>query len=61
MGDKRLVNRTVVIGTVILCVALLIGLVGAVITYNSMLNAKDSVIASKDLQIADKNSQISDT
>jgi peptidoglycan hydrolase CwlO-like protein len=60
MGDKRLVNRTVVIGTVILCVALLIGLVGAVITYNSMLATKDSIIASKDLQIADENSQISD-
>jgi peptidoglycan hydrolase CwlO-like protein len=60
MGDKKLVNRTVVIGTAILCVALLISLVGAVITYNSMLDAKDSIIASKDLQIADENAQTSD-
>lgn len=60
MGEKKRVNRTVVIGTAILCVALLIGLVGVAIIYNSMLGAKDSVIASKDLQIANKNSQVGD-
>jgi predicted nucleic acid-binding Zn-ribbon protein len=60
MGEKKLVNKTVVVGTTILCVVLLFCFVGAVITYNSMLADKDSVIANKDLQIADKTSQINE-
>lgn len=59
MGEKNL-NRTVVIGTTVLCVVLLSCLVGAVIAYNSMLADKDSRIENKDLKIADKTSQIND-
>jgi peptidoglycan hydrolase CwlO-like protein len=60
MGEKKIVKRTVVIGTTMLCVVLLFCLFGAVIAYNSMLADKNSAIANKDLQIADKTSQIND-
>jgi septal ring factor EnvC (AmiA/AmiB activator) len=60
LSEKKVVSRSIATGTALLCVVLLISLVGAVITYSSILDAKDDLIASKDMQIADETSQTSD-
>ena len=52
-------RRTVAIGLGIACVILLVGLVGVILFYSSMINDKNSTINDKDSQISDLNQQVS--
>ena len=59
MSEKKVVSRTIAIALGIICLILVVGLVGAVVNYTSILNEKNSTIATKDSQITSLNSQIS--
>ena len=54
-----MVSRKITAGISILCIVLLVGFVGAVINYNSLLNVKDAVISEKNLMIGNQTSQVS--
>jgi len=56
---KKVVGRTAAIALGITCIILVVGLVGAVANYTSIISGKDSTIASKDSQIGSLNSQVS--
>jgi predicted nucleic acid-binding Zn-ribbon protein len=60
MNNKKGANKALTKAVTIICVALIISLVGTVITYTSILNAKDSIITHKNLQLAEQTSQTSD-
>jgi cell division protein FtsL len=60
MGERKVVNRNIVIAVAVLCVVLAISLVGAVANYSSILNGKDSQINDLNSAINNKDSQISD-
>ena len=60
MGERKVVNRNIVIAIAVLCVVLAISLVGAVANYSSILNGKDSQINDLNSAINNKDSQISD-
>ena len=59
MTEKKMVSRKITAGISILCIVLLVGFVGAVINYNSLLNVKDAVISEKNLMIGNQTSQVS--
>jgi len=58
MSKKKVVNRNVVIASVIMCIVLAAGLTGAIANYTSIISGKDSIIASKDFEISDLQNQI---
>jgi predicted PurR-regulated permease PerM len=57
--EKKVVSRNVVIALGIIVIILLVGLVGAIAYYTSIISGKDSTIADKDNTISSLNSQIS--
>jgi len=59
VSEKKVVRRSVAIALGIGCIVLLVGLVGAVLIYTSMINEDNSTISSLNFQITDKDSQIS--
>lgn len=59
MSEKRVVRRSLAVGLGMICVILIVGVVGAVVAYSSIVSGKDNAIASKDSQIASLNSQLS--
>jgi len=59
MSEKKVVGRNVAIALGVITIILLIGLVGAVANYTSIINGKDNTIATKNSQITDKDSTIS--
>jgi len=58
MGERKLVNRNIVIALAVVCLVLVIGLAFAVTNYTSILSSKDSQIATQNSQIANLQSQI---
>lgn len=58
MSEKKVVSRNVAITLGIICTILIVGLVGAIASYTSIISGKDDTIASKDSQISSLNSQI---
>jgi predicted PurR-regulated permease PerM len=64
-SEKKVVSRTIAIGLGIVCIILLVGLVGAILVYSSMINEKDNKISvlnqqltNKDIDIHSLNSQV---
>jgi len=58
MSEKRVVSRKVAIALGIICVLLIVGFVGAVANYSSIISEKDLQIASLNSQIAVKDAEI---
>jgi len=52
------VSRTVAIGLGIACIILLVGLVGAILVYSSMMNDKDNEISDLSQQVTSLSSQV---
>ena len=52
MSEKKVVSRNFAIVLGIIAIILLVGLVGAIANYTSIINAKDNTIADKDSQIS---------
>jgi uncharacterized coiled-coil protein SlyX len=59
MSEKRVVGRNVAIALGIICIVLVVGLIGAVTNYTSIMRTKDDTIASLNSQITDKDNTIS--
>jgi len=59
MSERKVVRRSVAVALGITCIFLVVGVVGAVAVYNSMLNDRNDTIASKDSQLTSLNSQLS--
>ncbi|MCZ2808331.1 MAG: hypothetical protein O2V44_03145 [Candidatus Bathyarchaeota archaeon] len=59
-SEKRVVRRTVAIGLGIVCIMLLVGLVGVILVYSSMIDSKDDAISDLNQQITSLNSQVAD-
>jgi cell division protein FtsL len=59
VAEKKVVGRTVAIALGIICIILVVGLVGAIANYTSIINGKDDTITTKNSQIADKDNTIS--
>ncbi len=57
MGERKVVNRKVALGTGLLCLALLIVMGGVVANYTSALNSKDAQIRSNQNQISTLQNQ----
>jgi len=51
MSEKKIVGRNVAIALGIIAIILLVGLVGAIANYTSIINGKDNTITTKDSQI----------
>jgi hypothetical protein len=51
MSEKKVVSRNIAIILGIVCIIFLVGLVGAIANYTSIISGKDNIIASKDSQI----------
>jgi hypothetical protein len=58
--ERKVVSRTVAISLGIICIVLVIGLVGAIAEYTSMINDKDNTISSQASQISSYQNQVSD-
>lgn len=59
MSEKRVVRRSVTIALGIICIILIAGLGGVIVTYTVVISNRDSQIASIYSQIADQNHTIS--
>jgi len=59
MSEKKVVGRNVAIALGIVVIILLVGLVGAIANYTSVINGKDSQIDSLNSQITNLQNQIS--
>jgi cell division protein FtsL len=57
-SGKKVVSRNVAVALGIISIVFLVGLVGAVLHYTSIISGKDNDILTRDSQIADKNAQI---
>ncbi|MEM3761003.1 MAG: hypothetical protein QXZ02_07860 [Candidatus Bathyarchaeia archaeon] len=60
MSEKKVVGRKVAIALGIVAIILLVGLVGAIANYTSIINGKDNTIASLNSQIANLQNQVND-
>jgi hypothetical protein len=60
MGEKKVVNRNVAIALGSINIIFLIGLVGAIVNYTSIINNKDSQINSLNVQIKNLQSKVVD-
>jgi cell division protein FtsL len=58
MGERKLVNRNIVLALAVVCLVLVIGLAFAVTDYTSIFSSKESQIATQNSQIANLQSQI---
>jgi DNA gyrase/topoisomerase IV subunit A len=59
MSEKKVVGRNVAIALGIVAIIILVGLVGAIANYTSIINGKDNTITTRNSEIANKNIQIS--
>ncbi|HML01771.1 MAG TPA: hypothetical protein VK487_00190 [Candidatus Bathyarchaeia archaeon] len=57
--EKKVVGRTIAIALGIICLVLVIGLVGAIADYTSMVSSRDNTISSQNSHIATNNNTIS--
>jgi outer membrane murein-binding lipoprotein Lpp len=55
--EKKVVGRNVAVALGIICITVLVGLVGAIANYTSIISGKDNTIATKDSQIQTLTSQ----
>jgi len=51
MSEKKVVSRNVAIALGIIIIIVLVGLVGAMVNYTSIINNKDTTIQTKESQI----------
>jgi len=59
-SEKKVVSRTVAIRLGIVCIILLVGLIGAILVYSSMIDNKNSKISDLNQQITSLSSQVAD-
>jgi hypothetical protein len=59
-SEKKVVSRTVAIGLGIVCIVLLVGLVGAILVYSSMIDNKNNKISDLNQQITSLSSQVAE-
>jgi uncharacterized coiled-coil protein SlyX len=59
MGERKVVNRNIVMVVAVLCVVLSVSLVGAVANYSLILNGKDSQINNLNSAVNNRDAQIS--
>jgi uncharacterized coiled-coil protein SlyX len=59
MSERKVVGRNVAIVLGIICIILVVGLIGAVTNYTSIIKGKDDTIASLNSQITEKDNTIS--
>jgi len=59
MSEKKMIGRNVAIVLGIVAIILLIGLVGAIVNYTSIINEKDATISSLNSQIQQLQAQLS--
>ena len=57
MSEKKMIGRNVAIALGIVAIILLVGLVGAIANYTSIISGKDNIITTKDSQIQTLTSQ----
>lgn len=60
MNQKKVVGRNVAIALGIIAITFLVGLVGAVVNYTSIINARGNTIASLNGQVSDLQNQVND-
>jgi len=59
-SEKKVVGRTVAIGLGIVCIVLLVGLVGAILVYSSIIDDKNNKISDLNQQITSLSLQVAD-